>query len=201
MSILKTIVIMVIVYFCGAVFAGSPMVKKFDHDFHDKNVFEPKKVDCSYCHNMEKDKETGVFKMTSGISMSTFQRPLKQICHECHKVADSKYNPAKSDKAPKACYTCHDSFQQIAAIKPQSHQNKLWKKIHGMSARAESVSCTNCHTPSQCSTCHTQRNDLMPKNHMRNFRFFHSVEARMAPQKCDACHNKTYCTTCHMGKK
>jgi hypothetical protein len=181
--------------------AMNPTVKKFDHELHDRRVFIPQHIECSSCHNMEKDKATGHFKMTDNISNATFKKPLKRVCHECHKVSDNQYNPEKGEKAPKTCYTCHDTFQQISNIKPQSHQNKLWKKSHGLSARVESASCMNCHSTSQCSVCHTQRNDITPKNHMRNYRFFHSVEARLSPQKCDACHSKSYCTTCHLGKK
>jgi hypothetical protein len=188
--------------FCGQLIcAANPMIKKFDHDLHDKNVFAPNAVECKHCHNIEVGKSKGEYVLNSKITSATFQQPLKLVCHECHKVSDSNYNAAKYDSAPKACYTCHDSFQQISNIMPQSHQDKFWKKNHGMTARVESASCMNCHSTSQCTTCHTKRNDLSPKNHMRNYRYFHSVEARLAPQKCDACHNKTYCTTCHMGKK
>jgi hypothetical protein len=176
------------------------MVKKFNHDFHDQNVFVPGQIKCNSCHNLDMD-ENGKYKANNNLEKSTFQKPLKAICHECHRSDDKNYNSEKSEKAPKSCYTCHDSFENISAIQPQTHQSKFWKSSHGMNARIDGTSCLNCHSNSQCSTCHTQRNDLSLKNHMRNFRFFHSIEARLAPQRCDACHSKTYCTQCHLGKK
>jgi hypothetical protein len=192
--------IWILVYSASGAFAASAMAKKFNHDMHDEKVFHPQQIKCNYCHNIELN-SAGKFKANSNLDKATFQKPLKAICHECHKVEDKQFDPAKSGEAPKSCYTCHDSFEQISVIRPQSHQTKFWKSSHGLKARTESTSCMNCHSNSQCSTCHTQRNDVNQKNHLRNYRFFHSIEARMSPQRCDACHSKTYCTQCHLGKK
>lgn len=183
----------------NVVFAANPMIKKFNHDLHDEKVFVPNQIKCDSCHNLEVD-SAGKYKANANLDKSTFKKPVKAICHECHKVEDKQFDAKVSGNAPKSCYTCHDSFEKISVIKPENHQSTFWKSTHGAKARMDGVSCTNCHSNSQCSTCHTQRNDISPKNHLRNFRFYHSVEARMAPQRCNACHTKSYCTQCHLGK-
>ncbi len=198
---IKVILTMFFVFFCTiSSYAANPMIKKFDHNMHDTKVFIPKQIKCNHCHNVE-NSPAGKNIPNSSLKDSTFQKPLKAICHECHKVNDKEFKIENSEKAPKSCYTCHDSFEKISAIRPKSHQSKLWQSSHGLDARAESSSCLNCHSNSQCSTCHAKRNTILPKNHSRNYRFYHSIEARMSPQRCDACHTKTYCTQCHLGKK
>ena len=161
----------------------NPRIKKFDHGFHVQKVFQPNNIDCSTCHNMERQ------------SGSTFRKPMKQMCHECHQSAEPKYKAA-----PKACFTCHDSMDSLSAIKPETHASAVWKQTHSIQARADGDACLNCHTNSQCVKCHSQRDTLFQSNHPRSYRNFHSIEARMAPQKCDTCHTKSYCTQCHMGK-
>lgn len=198
---IKTSLITILVFlFSIFSFATNPMIKKFNHNMHDEKVFVPNQIKCAYCHNVENSGD-GKFIPNSNLKNATFQKPLKAICHECHKVDDKEFKEKNSEKAPKSCYTCHDSFEKISAIRPKSHQSKIWQSSHGLDARADSSSCLNCHSNSQCSTCHSKRNTILPKNHLRNYRFYHSVEARMSPQRCDACHTKTYCTQCHIGKK
>ena len=182
------------------VLAANPMIKKFNHEMHDQKVFVPNKIQCNSCHNLGQD-SSGKYIANPSLEAATFQKPLKSICHDCHKVEEAHYDSKSGEKAPKSCYTCHDSFEKISAIRPQSHISNFWKSSHGWKARTDGASCLNCHSNSQCSTCHTQRNDISQKNHMRNYRYFHSIEARLAPQRCDACHSKTYCTQCHLGKK
>lgn len=175
--------------------SSSNMISHFRHDDHIEKVFKPLQVDCTHCHNFTKDEANHSFSLNDKTKDTIFKMPLKQICHECHQSQAPQY-----EKAPKACFTCHQNMEGLRKIKPASHENISWKSTHSLEARVQGESCMNCHMTSQCSQCHLHRNSVEMKNHPRNFRFFHSVQARGQPQRCDACHAKTYCTNCHLGK-
>jgi hypothetical protein len=174
----------------------SEMITKYDHPMHIAKVFNPLNIECSHCHNFAIDKATGRAIPNNKLNESIFKLPLKEICHECHRSAETKY-----ETAPKACYTCHRGMTNLSAVRPENHNNISWKNSHATEARVAGDSCMNCHMSSQCVKCHTQRNDVELRNHSRNFRFMHSVYARLQPQKCDSCHMKSFCTNCHLGKR
>lgn len=175
--------------------ANVRILSKYNHEMHEIKVFDVYKIQCTFCHNIVQTPGSRQVVLGKTISESTFNKPLKQICHGCHHNNESEY------KAPQACYNCHDSATSLNAIKPQSHSSVDWKHSHAMNARADNQSCNNCHSSAQCVKCHAQRNDLSLKNHNRNYRFYHSIEARLSPQKCDSCHTKTFCVSCHMGSR
>jgi hypothetical protein len=171
------------------------IIERYNHDYHEKNVFAANKIDCSYCHNFEFPKGSKKAILKEEITKATFVKPIRELCHSCHRNAESKY-----PKAPQTCYTCHTSTTNMNKIKPQSHFGVDWAGNHSLNARTAENSCVTCHNTSQCVKCHVSRNTVMQKNHTRNFRFYHSVEARSQPQRCDACHTKNYCMNCHMGR-
>ena len=164
----------------------------YDHGFHEKSVFTPNKIECGYCHNFEVNKKTLKANLKPEISKATFVKPIKDLCHSCHR------NPDTKTKAPQTCYTCHRSMENMKTIKPQNHFGVDWVHNHSLNARTSDNACMTCHSNSQCVKCHVERNSLFQNNHTRNFRYFHSIEARAQPQKCDACHSKTYCMGCHL---
>jgi hypothetical protein len=177
----------------GLTSSESDILRKYDHDRHEKNVFGPQNISCTHCHNFTlKD---GKAEVGAELAKSTFKRPVKQICHECHQGS-----LAQNRNAPKECYTCHSSLENMKQIKPASHAGLDWAHGHASQARANSGSCTTCHSNSQCVKCHARRNDVSLSNHTRNFKFYHSIEARAQPQKCDTCHTKDYCIRCHVGR-
>lgn len=173
-------------------FSNPALVQKFDHEFHETKVFSVREMKCQNCHNMAQTESQGKLSPLEALQYSTFRKPLKQICHDCHQ------NKAEA-KAPQTCFTCHNSQERLLGIKPLSHKNGSWKSEHAATARADSSQCLNCHSPSQCVKCHSARNPIMNSNHSRNYKFFHSIEARMSPQKCDSCHTQNYCIRCHIG--
>ena len=166
----------------------------FDHQFHEKKVFEPQKIDCSRCHNFSLDPSTKKVIPTLDLKFSSFKKPYKEICHSCHTGGEKEYS-----SAPRTCYTCHRSFENILVIKPRDHENLAWKSAHSTAARVNGQSCMNCHMVSQCVKCHLRREDVEPVNHSRNFRYYHSLQVRQQPHRCDACHTKTFCVKCHLG--
>ena len=165
----------------------------YDHDFHEKNVFTPGKIECSYCHNFELGKNSLKGTLKPEIAKATFVKPIKDLCHSCHRSTEAPHS-----KAPQTCYTCHRSMEKMKSIKPQNHFSVDWVRNHSLNARTSDNACMTCHSNSQCVKCHVERNSLFQNNHSRNFRYFHSIEARSQPQKCDACHSRTYCMTCHL---
>lgn len=192
---MKISALFLFIFFSTSCFA-SEMVSGFDHDMHLQKVFKSNKIDCAHCHNFSIDTKGKQINLTEEASESILKISLKQICHECHRSDMPRYK-----EAPKACFTCHKSMENIKKIKPSNHENISWRSSHSIEARVEGEACMNCHMTSTCSKCHLQRNDIEMKNHPKNFRFFHSIQARGQPQRCDACHTKTFCTNCHLGKK
>lgn len=169
---------------------------KFNHDGHLNKIFKPQNIECSHCHNYTHDANSNKVVFNDQAQFSIFKRSLKEICHECHQSDSPKHKDA-----PQTCFTCHSSFEDIRNVKPANHGNIVWKTTHSLDARISGDSCFNCHTTSQCSKCHFDRNDIELANHSRNYKFTHSVQARATPSRCDSCHTKSYCISCHMGKK
>ncbi len=176
--------------------AHGDVLSIFDHDFHSEKVYSPQNIKCSHCHNFSIDEKTDKATLTGDYKKSAFNREFKSICHECHQGAE-----AKNKNAPKDCFTCHRTLENMRAIKPRNHSNVAWPSMHSSDARTDGESCFKCHSTSQCVQCHQRRNDIELKNHSRNFRFMHSVAARAQPHKCDSCHSKTFCIDCHTGKR
>ncbi len=174
---------------------ASDMTGGYNHEMHLQKVFKVNSIECSHCHNFNLDPKGKEVKLNQAATASVLKMPLKEICHECHRSEIARYKDA-----PKTCFTCHKTMENIKRIKPTNHENISWKTTHSIEARVQGESCLNCHMTSQCSKCHLERNDIEMRNHPKNFRFFHSVQARGQPQRCDACHTKTFCVNCHLGK-
>lgn len=167
----------------------------YDHDLHEEKVFKGLKVKCSQCHNFKVTAPDKIGKFLPGLDAQTFNRPLKQICHECHQGSNDRFKAA-----PKACYTCHNGIEKLKSIKPMNHHTVNWKKHHGLMAKTNPRSCVQCHSNNECVKCHAQRNTVKQKNHRRNYRYYHSIDAHMSPQKCQVCHSKSECSDCHLGR-
>lgn len=171
------------------------MTDRFDHEKHIEQIFKPQGIKCSTCHNFSQEEGSKKLIPNENFSKSTFSKPLKDICHSCHRSAETTQK-----EAPKECYACHRNIDNLKAIKPKNHENMAWKNAHATEARINGQACMNCHITSHCVKCHLRRNDIELSNHSRNFKFFHSVQARTQPQRCDACHSKSFCINCHSGK-
>lgn len=172
------------------------ILRKFDHDMHSTKVFSPNRIECSHCHNLEMDATDKKATAKSGLTQTTFAKPPREICHECHQSTAPAYR-----SAAQACFVCHSGASDMLSITPKSHSNISWRTSHSLDAKTNPEVCMKCHTTSQCTQCHLSKTDIELNRHTRNFKFFHSVEARMRPHTCDTCHTKTYCTSCHMGKQ
>lgn len=191
-DMIRIIVVTFLFLFSSLIFAEGKIAAKFDHEFHVTNVFAKNKVQCTLCHNFEKS-GSGEYRPTEVLESKMFKLTNREMCHQCHQGTSYP-------TAPKTCFTCHNSNERLQSIKPINHQNANWRNgAHAGIARIDSASCLNCHSNSQCSTCHSERNTVMNQNHSKNYRYYHSIEARMNPSKCESCHTETYCIKCHLG--
>jgi hypothetical protein len=107
-------------------------------------------------------------------------------CTDCH----------ERRSVVRECATCHTYVDTQWA--PESHERD-WTKAHGPMSRGASMdtaaSCSLCHAPSTCATCHLERE---PDDHDHFFRVRgHGLIARMDRDRCAACHQPDSCDRCH----
>ncbi len=111
-------------------------------------------------------------------------------CIDCHKA--SKKAPAET-----SCRACHVEDRRRQA--PISH-DQLWTRTHGPLAdldgpAAHGVSCSQCHRPSDCRSCHQV---MQPKDHNGLWRMrTHGPAAQWDRQRCKLCHQTGGCISCH----
>lgn len=148
----------------------------FNHEMHTP-IYESSNVPCETCHA---DPE----------SYGNREKINKQGCHQCHKA------PAPIMPVIKDCKTCHFA----GFPKPMSHKVS-WISKHQSYAKNDPASCAECHSNQMfCMDCHSRRDTIQERMHMRNFKFYHSIEARANPKRCNACHTVSYCQDCHAGR-
>src|SRR3989344_3114335 len=99
-----------------------PTVRAFNHQFHNCKVFKPQKIECSSCHNFSVNPETKKAILLKDYEKSSLHESLRSICHSCHQSGEPRYA-----KAPKTCYTCHRSIENIKTIRPKDHFGIGWK--------------------------------------------------------------------------
>lgn len=115
-------------------------------------------------------------------------------CMACHQEAD--------------CVTCHSA--QLA--KPYAIHPPNFVTIHAVDARADTATCTTCHSVENfCTACHVRANvttrlDARPPStrqfHPPGFADGrtpdnHGVMARRNIVECASCHTQNDCVTCH----
>lgn len=67
---------------------------------------------------------------------------------------------------------------------------------HRVEASALEESCTSCHQPSFCKSCH--ESSVEPAFHLQDFVSQHGAEAYAADTECASCHNpELFCRSCH----
>ena len=53
--------------------AKTPMVAKYDHQFHEQKVFKVYKIACTECHNLSQNNE-GKLQVTEALNQATFKK-------------------------------------------------------------------------------------------------------------------------------
>ena len=129
--------------------------------------------------------------------------PSMAQCTSCH-AADQPAAP------PYSCQTCHTG--QLAQPSPTATTPALasgkrlmpgdhtidWIKRHGPLSRAAGDTCSSCHTPPSCASCHGSQQAGPYKAHPPNFIAIHNAAARSDMASCTDCHKvETFCTSCH----
>ncbi len=132
--------------------------------------------------------------------------PNMAICLECH----------DGGRAPKACATCHlqggfgrldarldrrmdseGSFAPRGRFRPDNHSDPEWVRSHDAAAVGADPSCSACHGPSFCLSCH----DGVQKPfsiHPADWSMTHGMQAMRRTLDCASCHDQqSFCEDCH----
>lgn len=169
-------------------YAASEDDINFDHARHDRadvNIGL-----CVRCH------------AGGGRTASTFDLsmpPMATCTDSCH--AD--------DMRELRCAPCHSDLHRYAIdrVALLDHGPGFLRR-HGVSARADSSLCTQCHDPTFCEDCHLTAPGmplevLEPRAVYRDFvhrgDFFsrHAVEVGLERGTCVRCHGTPFCDDCH----
>lgn len=133
------------------------------------------------------------------------------------------------------CITCHVNAPEVAAIQalalddrslvfetelpvPASHTSAGFQAEHGRAAGRRDATCSNCHTQTSCTACHSGRAPRVvaalpqpgpgrgpgaqlersrPETHTALFVEGHGPEANARPTSCETCHARPECLDCH----
>lgn len=117
-------------------------------------------------------------------------------------------------RADGECADCHSEHEYVtdkvdfsltsAIPAPESHTDKFKYFNHGKGEKVGDHSCSSCHKPDACKSCHA----IKPETHTRDFleptgesvgSLRHIALGKTNPAGCLACHQSfvTECTGCH----
>ncbi len=147
----------------------------FSHEIHSEGMG----LECNQCHRGIEQAE----RLTATLM------PSMKLCMDCHgeRGADAI-----------SCGKCHSA--DIAGMKPASHREGNWRKLHGQVARmgkfkGDKRDCNLCHQQSYCSSCHQSE---LPRSHTNQFRVRgHGLMAGINRDQCSTCHTQDTCIRCH----
>ena len=129
-------------------------------------------MDCAECHG--------------DLSAGQPVIPTKAQCRECHETADNYAD----------CRMCHAAGKGLV---PFDHLAG-WDHRHGVAARFDDQSCSECHGPSTCQECHSGDN-IEPMVHELGFAYSHALQARGHEFECATCHQEPEgCVACHQAE-
>jgi predicted CXXCH cytochrome family protein len=148
---------------------------------------------------------------------------VKGQCVSCHAGVLTPEPRGGGMPGMATCLTCHqDDFDQarcrpchvgddLARLVPQSfmRHDVAWSRRHGAFAAARRPVCQQCHTESQCATCHdpsqtisveARRPEVIASrgSHRGDFLSRHPIEARSSGPACLKCHTSSQCDACHV---
>jgi len=161
---------------------------------HDKHLAMPElRGQCVPCH-------AGV------VDSKRPSLPPMSKCFGCHEHSEQW---AKGE-----CTPCHDAaaLRRTMPVTFLKHDTAFLRH-HGsvMAERQQAQLCQNCHTQSQCQSCHDVTQDLTvearrPERiesgqvHRGDFMVRHAIEARSEPARCLSCHTVQGCDSCHSAR-
>lgn len=157
---------------------------------HSRHLSLPKiKNQCVACHSGVVDNGPG---KTSFPPMST--------CLDCH----------RKDFDTGKCTPCH-AQKDLSGLLPQTFMkhDQNWLHRHGLFATRSAQVCNQCHSQTDCNTCHdasqtltveARRPDAVERDfvHRGDFMTRHPIEAKTQPATCLKCHSESSCNSCHI---
>ncbi len=170
-----------------------------------------RKIDCKMCHSdlvenpsapLNLFSHDGDFLKRHGV----LARGDDAVCSHCHKQTD--------------CSDCHNrldpltpAFRNAERVDKSLVHRADFLTRHPIEARADSNTCTSCHSVTQCTTCHEKARIAQSAQgfdraspHPQGWTLdraspnFHGREARRDIVACASCHDRgatSNCVTCH----
>lgn len=97
-----------------------------------------------------------------------------------------------------SCTTCHSFSVKTQASDP------LAEGVEAGLIKPDRKTCHQCHMeaislprPNQCTLCHADLKELMPKDHSQNWKVRHGRFAQIDQDACKKCHANKTCSECH----
>lgn len=155
--------------------AGGAAGLKYRHTKH----FAKGVSDCSMCHP------------ANAHEIDKINKPTMTRCFMCHGLTSTAIAPGK-------CVLCHPADY---AKMPGSHQEKIWRKVHGEKSREDTIVCSTCHEERTCTACHGVK---MP--HAQGWKSAEHIESMFDKgiSVCEKCHprnltaaRRDFCDSCH----
>ena len=173
---------------------------KFSHKFHQQEV----EAECTECH-------AGVDTSRLG---SDDLLPAMETCYNCHDEEETECTvchenpdepvilPRITDYSPKFshklhlekgtdCSVCHTGVEQADKVGAGLHLPAM-------------ATCMNCHSVPEnkegCYQCHESKDNLLPGDHVADWKHNHGMIAETDQISCRCCHTENYCTDCHQGE-
>ncbi len=102
------------------------------------------------------------------------------------------------------CADCH-----LTNLLVNIKDGEDYKAISGEVKLYRYESCHFCHknpekgniAPNRCTLCHQNKDEILPKNHIRSWKSSHANNAKFEPASCKKCHMSSFCIDCHKSKR
>ncbi|MEI8081008.1 MAG: hypothetical protein WCI74_04100 [Actinomycetes bacterium] len=156
---------------------------------------------CRLCHE---EALKGVV-ASSEIRVNHASCAVNASCSDCHSdVAHGTATEWARSYDMEGCLACHVAAGRVgcglchvdgrksgttASVSLAKPHSPNWMNTHGM---GDGTTCTACHKPSDCATCH---GDGVP--HEPKFMGVHAAYAALPKARCSTCHAETFCRDCH----
>lgn len=189
-------------------------VKRFDYSTHKERASSCQSCHvssaaptCEKCHSKKKVEERHGIEIT---------KKCTEFCHKPTSINHSNHS-SKWERThnKKGCFSCHTGQSKVACatchsgaganftqyIQRESAPNGKAPHHRGMKSLE---SCSNCHKPEVCQTCHSNTLLTSRFDSHENIPFFttknHGQAARTNTRRCFSCHPQTTCISCHQQK-
>lgn len=126
-------------------------------------------------------------------------------CTSCHTDLAATPELAAAHATDAACSSCHGDVSHppfrlagferpVQAVEGESPHPRLYVQAHGADAVSDAASCTTCHEPKFCETCHLRERYPHPEGWIT---LHGPAQEEQGIRACEGCHPQTFCAGCH----